>query len=181
MMKSRKLGIGLLLMLAVVVTTGTFAYWATGVSVTQAAVNTPTVTIGSADTTIATTVTIDASGYTDGFLVPDGHEGGSDVNTITFDITVNWDGDSSTDADGATGQLGVAVGQFTFPSVGYTEANAMFNVTESYPNGTEIVVGGTLVIRITVYFENEPTDQDEYNNVASQNLSIPLTFTVTAD
>ena len=178
-MKSRKLGIALLLLLAMVVTTGSFAYWASGVTVTQGS-QTPTVTIGSGDS-VATTVTIDPAGYTLGQLVPLGHENGVDkFNTITFDMTVNWDGDAlNTDADGTAGTLAITVGEFTFPSVAYTEANVMFDVTESYPNGNGISVGGTLVITITVYFAVEPANQAEYDNVAGQNLSIPLTFTVT--
>ncbi len=42
-----------------------------------------------------------------------------------------------------------------------------------------VVNGDAVTVQITVYFELEPADQAEYDDVAGQVLSIPLTFTVT--
>ena len=104
MMKSRKLGIGLLLMLAVVVTTGTFAYWSSSVA-SDDDVKTATVTIGEGGA-VTTTVTLGALSGSNSGLVPTGQGVNGTDDTVNWTIPVEWDA-AGTDAAGHIGTLAV--------------------------------------------------------------------------
>jgi hypothetical protein len=169
-MKSKKLAIGLLVMLALVVTTGTFAFWASGVTGSNDSA-TGTVTIGTGDA-VTTTVTVGNETST-GPLVPVGFEGGSDVNNVDLIFEIDWDG---TGAEGATGTLVVTVDSI---EVGGTDYSGLFTVDVS--SQPSITAGTLFDYTVNVEFTNEPADQAEYDAVAGNDVVVTLTFTVNAD
>lgn len=167
-MKSRKLAIGLLVALALVVTTGTFAFWASGVTGSSESA-TGTVTIGSGDAVTTTVVVGDATNA--GPLVPVGQTG---TNNVDLTFGVDWDGSGAT---GATGTLAVSVGTILIDGVDYS---GLFTVTVT--SGTGAITAGTNQnVVVNVEFTNEPADQTEYNAVATNDVIVTLTFNVTAD
>lgn len=173
-MKSRKLGIALLIMLAFVVTTGTFAYWASSVVGTDST-NTATVTIGSGDAvTTSLTITDQTSA---GPLVPVGHSG---TNSVTLTFPVTWTSDNDAAADNVFGLLDVTVDSIEM-SDGY-DVSGLFTVTidgGASISGQAIEEDVAQTVTVVVTFTNEPADQAEYNEVASQDLVVTLSFDVT--
>lgn len=173
-MKSRKLGIGLLLLLAFVFTTGTFAYWASSVAEGESTVS-GTVEIGTGED-ITTTVTVSAQSDTNGNLVPVGFEDGTKINNLDLTFPVQWDADQD-GIDGITGTLVVTIDNFVIGSLSGTDVTDMFTITVSSGDGA-IVEGVSQDVVINVQFTNEPEDQTEYNIVAGSDLTFDVTFTV---
>lgn len=173
-MKSRKLGIALLLMLALVVTSGTFAYWAS--SITQASpdsVTGNTVTIGTGN---AVTLTLTATaGTTAGSgLIPSGYGTDGTDDTATFEFSVVWDEDVAgagyTTADLAVSYANVVAGTLADPDVN-------FSWSDDAP--ATITLGATgVTVTVTVVFDVEPADATEYAKIAGQNFTFDVTFTV---
>lgn len=178
-MKSRKLGIALLLLLAMVVTTGSFAYWASSVTGNNDT-TTATVTIGSGGTA-ATVVSL-------GTLVGDGSvnlvpstQGGDSVMTFTVDVT--WTSALGTAADTTVGTL-LATESYQTMTTGGTltdsDLDPMFTTTYSYDASNQITVGGSAVtVTITLTFTNEPSTKVIYDILVQNDLVLDLTFTVT--
>jgi hypothetical protein len=166
-MRSKKLVIGLLLLLAVVFTTGTFAYWASGVTGNNGSA-TGTVAIGSGDA-VTTTVSVGNESSV-GPLVPSTQTGTNNVDLI-FDV--DWAGSGAT---GATGTLVVTVDSVEINSVDYSH---LFTVDVTLE--PSIVAGTSLPYTVNVLFSSEPADLTEYNAVATESVVVTLTFTVTAD
>ncbi len=176
MMKQRKLGIALLLMLAVVVTTGTFAYWAssvTGDTSDTSATASVVIGEGNAASTTVTFGTVGDDGST--ALVPTS-QGSND--TIVFTISVSWDSASGTTADGAIGTLSIAD---TYVLTGLTDAeiDAMFDVTYSFDSTITAGDASDTVVTVTLVFAVEPADKATYDLVATKTLQLDLDFTVT--
>jgi len=176
-MKSRKLGIGLLLMLAFVVTTGTFAYWASGVAGDDETVG-GTVTVGTGDA-ITTTVTVNAQSDTNGNLVPVGFEGGSDINNLDLTFPVIWNADAD-GAEGISGTLSVSIGNYVIGTLSGSDVTDLFSVTITSGDGA-ITEGSSQNVVINVLFANEPADAAEYAIVAGSDLTFDVTFTVTVN
>ncbi|MFW6319750.1 MAG: hypothetical protein ACOC1L_06145 [Bacillota bacterium] len=174
MFKSKKTIIGALLLLALVVTSASFAFWASSVDGSNDSA-TGTVTIGEGET-VSTTVTVADVGA-DGTLVPSGYEDDS----TTFDnedkeFTVNWTG---TGAEGATGTLNVSYSGLSLGSLTQAEIEDMFTIDVS---ATPSITAGTpLTYTVNVEFTNEPANQSIYDEVANGTLVITLDFSVTAD
>lgn len=177
-MKKRGLVIGLLIMLALVTSGFTYAFWAG--SITQAADVAGTVTIGQGGNTTVTVLAQDAVGI----LVPTSIDPANDEVTFTFDV--EWTG---TDAI-AEGTLSVSVVE-VFTTISATDYDwapgttpdedlygDMFRVTISVPASGIINVGDTVEVTVTLVFENEPASQAIYNQVATGELSIVLDFNV---
>lgn len=180
-MKRTKLGIGLLLMLALVVTSGTFAYWAssvTGNSDSTSGSN-PTVTIGSGGV-VTTTVSLTANGTTGAALVPTAYGTPGTDDTATFTYNVDWT-QAGTAADGATGTLAATTAWVSAGSItdGPT-IEAMFTATTTAD--TAVTLGDTTAMVITVVFDTEPATQALYDQLQTGALlTLEITFTVTAD
>ncbi|TVP85394.1 MAG: hypothetical protein EA375_04640 [Acholeplasmataceae bacterium] len=170
-MRQRKLVIGLLVILALVTSSFTYAYWLDGI--TQAT-NTPgTVTIGEAGETTVTLLFDEAS---EGDLVPDGYTGES-TSVLTFDV--EWDADVAGTA-GGSGTLAVSIISYTLGTLSEEQIDLMFDISITAGNGAAISVGGGVVnVQITVFFENEPATQAIYDQVANGTLSITVSVTVT--
>ncbi len=171
-MKSRKFGIGLLIMLAFVVTTGTFAYWASGVSGNTAS-ESNTIQIGTG-AEVTTTVVVSGSASSALDLVPSGREvSGVSVSSITYSFDVEWAGASSAaDAAGATGTLNITP---VLSGAGASEL-ALFTVTTA--STQSITYGDTPTVTITVTFTNEPTDAAQYALIQNAELTLNVTFLV---
>ena len=173
MMKSRKLGIGLLLMLAIVVTTGTFAYWASSVSGNSADVS-KTVTIGQGGV-VTTTVTLGATTGSGADLVPDGRTGDHDVE---WTIPVEWDA-CHADGYGVTGDLEVTVVYSISPgTLTDTQLDEMFSFGVTGDGAiTEGAAAQNVILTLT--FDTEPASKLIYDEVQNGNLTVTITFTVT--
>jgi len=181
-MKSRKLGIALLLMLALVVTSGTFAYWASSVT-GNADTASATVTIGTGNA-VTTTVVVAGSDDTSA-LVPTNYIVTAGDDTVSFTMPVNWSG---TGATGATGTIVVTHAlSFTdstpaaVTGTDLTAITALFSVTITPDTDNVIVAGTSKDVVVQVVFMTEPGTLALYNLVQSGVLSVDLTFTVTAD
>ena len=174
MMKSRKLGIGLLLMLAVVVTTGSFAYWTAGLAADDA-VTSPTVSIGTAETT-SSTVTLSAVTPSGSALIPTSQGTPGTDDTVTFTVPVAWAEDSTSDFSGVTGDLVVTV---VYSMTGFTDTELQVLFSHSTNVATIIEGASAADVIVTVVFDTEPADQTEYNLIESGTLTAALTFTVT--
>lgn len=173
-MKTKKLGIALLVMLAFVVTTGTFAYWASGVSGnTNTAAG--TITVGSGDT-VTTTVNLSAATNSQGAdaLVPAGFADTGKIESLTLQFDVDWDS-TGTDASGLVGDL--AVSTTSVLNASSADVSALFNVT-GLTGYTVTTDGSATTVTLTITMD-EPADQTEYNSVASQDIDFTFTFTVT--
>ena len=178
MMKSRKLGIGLLLMLAVVVTTGTFAYWTAGLAADDAINPNVTVTIGAGDST-ASIITLTAFTANSGSaLIPTGQGVDGTDDTATWTIPIEWDEDTTSDYTGAVGDLTIAV-TYAISGAGITPArlDELFTEAVGLATVTEGAVAADAVV--TIVFAVEPLNQAEYDAITTGTLTVTITFTVT--
>jgi len=172
-MKNRKLVVGLLVMLAVVMSTLTFAYWATGVTGSDQTA-TGTIVIGEGDA-VTTSVTV-ANQSSTGNLVPVGYDqDAADVNNVDLTFSVLWDG---TGAEGAAGTLAVTMDSIEID--GETiDVSGLFTVTVT--SGTGGITAGTAQpVVVNVEFTNEPANAADYALIANGNLIVTLSFDVTA-
>ncbi len=176
-MKQKRLVVGLLVMLAVAVSTITFAYWQNAVADDASNTASGTITIGEgADQAVTTTVTV-GDQTSAGLLVPVGYAD----ETTTFDnidLTFNvlWEG-QSLDVDGDTGVLSATVNSVLVDGVSYA---GLFTISVSSGDGA-IVAGTAQNVVINVEFTNEPADQAEYDAIANGDLVISFTFAVDSD
>ena len=169
MFKKRKLVIGMLILLATLVSGFTFAYWASNVSGdTDTATGTVTIGTGDAVTTTATVSDVTNSGP----LVPVGHSGTNQVD-LTFNLL--WTSNNDATGDALTGVLAVNIDSVQIEGVDYSH---LFTVTLVSGDGA-ITEDSSQAIVINVEFTNEPADATEYALVATKSLVITITFTVT--
>lgn len=174
-MKNRKLVVGLLVMLAVVMSTLTFAYWASGISGDDD-VASQTITVGTGEA-VTTTVVLSKDSQTSGVLVPAGRADNSVEGTavesvvIQYTVTLDEDQDNNTfDGDEAT--LSVAYSNLLVDGV--ADTYDLVNISLSYT--ATIAVDGTQTVTITVTLD-EPANQTEYDAVAGLDITFDLTFT----
>lgn len=176
-MKSRKLIIGVLLFIAVAVSSATFAYWSSGVNGNEDSA-TGTVTIGEGES-VETTVTVGDVGA-DGTLVPEGYEDSPNtVNNEDKEFTVTWESASGNEADGSTGTLNVSIASLSLGNLSDTEIQDMFTIDVS--SSPSITAGTDLTYTVNVEFTNEPADKTMYDEVANGTLEITFDFEVIAD
>ncbi len=173
-MRQKKLVIGLLVMLALVVSSFTYAYWN---NITAPADDTAagTVTIGEGDT-ITTTVVVGNVSDTSA-LVPTTYVATPGVeDTAALSFSVNWSGGSG--SAGTPGTLTATIDSYTLGTLTETQIDDMFTITVT--SGTGAIVAGTLQnVIITVVFTTEPGSETIYNQVALGTLTFNLTFSVT--
>lgn len=192
MNNTRKRIIALLIMLAVVVTSGTFAYWANYVEGTSN-VATGTLEVGSGDV-VETRFDLSNDLNSGGLLVPVGQAVNSNtgaVEAIDLSFDVKWVEDEAT-----TQMLGVeSVGQITIDdtvvitlngevldATTYATIYGLINVVYNSGNATELTLDAapsTFAFQITM---DEPADQEDYNLIANAEISVTFTYTIdTAD
>lgn len=173
-MKQRKLVIGLLVMLAVVVSGFTYAFWA-GTITDGTGSAAGSVQIGEGEpVTIAVSVGAQDGSTLD--LVPAGFiedtEAQDDEIIVTFAVT--WTDDDAlagiADADLLASVTNIEVGGVANP---YT----LISVVPSGLNASTIGLGNTVVLSFVVTM-GEPADQTEYTAVAGKEITFDLTFSV---
>ena len=192
-MKSRKLGIGLLLIIAITVTTGSFAYWRSGINDANGT-SSATVTIGSGEQ-ITTSLNVADNDQTATTLVPleGGHTG---TTSMTFTIPFQWVETTTNTISAHNGTLAI-LEDYTLVSISTgldtmtddTIIDNMFTITvtlETAVGGTvtllaDLVEGVEYNIIVDVEFTSEPVDQTQYDLVADSTLKIDLTLSVVAD
>jgi hypothetical protein len=190
-MRQKSLVIGLLVVLAFLVSGFTYAYWAASVTGNQDSA-TGTITIGQGGVA-ATVVAVDDITLGTA-LVPDTQTGTNNVDLI---FTVNWAEDSSVQLDGAT-----VTGTLTATPV-LTKIQQYNVVTEVWddvtlPNGATlgdmftlgtvvyqdasqtITMGTSKTVTVNLLFDNEPASKAIYDAVANGRIIITVTFVVSS-
>eukprot|EP01155_Anaeramoeba_flamelloides_P023097 Anaeramoba_flamelloidesa630_267.p2 GENE.a630_267~~a630_267.p2 ORF type:complete len:183 (+),score=20.20 a630_267:882-1430(+) len=176
-MKSKKLVVSLLVMLAVVMSTLTFAYWASGVT-GESEIASNTITVGSGDS-VTTEVNFTGLSNISTAIVPTSIDENND--SITYVYTVVWD-ETSNDSvlTGSTATLS-ATAALAIPSSNPTNVTSneldLFDVSVSIGNAS-LTFGDSTTVTITVIFDTEPADQAQYDLIASAVLDLNVTFTI---
>jgi len=175
-MKQRKLVIGLLIMVALVVSTFTFAFWGAAQDWDE------TIASGNVQIGTARVVTVEAEAVLpqpNQVLVPVGFINQSNeanaVSTITLTFEVDWV-DSADYAEDSI--LTVTFANYSFGnSLTHEDIDRMFDIVAT--SNSTISPNVTKEVTITVTFAEQPLDADEYALVAGGNLTFNITFTVT--
>jgi hypothetical protein len=184
-MKSRKLGIALLLMLALVVTSGTFAYWATSVTGPSNDATTGTVTVGSGDV-VTTSFSLTGDPATGGDLVPAGLAGTGEVESVDLTYGFQWveDADSTTSlADTTTtGNLNVTYTITVIAADGTTDVTSsvgsLVNVSASASYPLSVTLGAAAQNLSWTVTLDEPTTQAQYNDIQNATITIDFTWSI---
>ncbi|MBI9010198.1 MAG: hypothetical protein JEZ05_09280 [Tenericutes bacterium] len=186
--KTRKILVAFLLMFSLVLTTGTFAYWATAVEGTsQEAIG--TLTVGSGDN-VETTFELTNELNSGGYLVPAKQvENSNDgaVGAIDLSFDVQWLEDEATSQIAGTDSVGKIVVKhqvniYVDGELLDREENAVIydlvNVLYNEKNATELTLDAaaeTFAFQITL---DEPADQAEYNLIANAEISITFSYSI---
>lgn len=181
MKKQRKLVVGFLLLLALVVSGFTYAYWAGTISVNNVE-NKQTITIGEANSVSTTLSVNDPSANKK--LVPTGRVeqsvGGTEKNTdsvvFTFD-NITWVQPAGNQLGTTTGTLTVSIADFQIGGVAegnYERVNIVINTASQ-----QIILGETIqTITVTVTMV-DPKDKDAYEAIIDKAITFTVNFVVT--
>jgi predicted ribosomally synthesized peptide with SipW-like signal peptide len=186
-MRTKKFGIALLVMLAFVVTTGTFAYWASSVNGPANDTTVGTVTVGSGEA-VVTSFTLGSTNATGGDLVPANQLANSAagaVDNVVVTYTVEWNEDTAvSQLDGTTSTAPLTVTPVVTlvdeNSNNVTDASvlALISVTPSGSNASSLTLdGGAESLSWTITM-SEPADQAEYDLIANGTITITFTYSL---
>jgi len=185
---SRKKIIALLLMFTVVLTTGTFAYWANFVEGTSTEA-TGTLQVGSGDS-VLTTFNLSSELNSGGLLVPisqaqNSNEGAVEAIDLSFDI--KWVEDEVTSQLLGTDSIGqmqvdhevviMLDGVLLNPEM-HANIYDLVNVQYNEANASELLLdadASTFAFQITL---DEPADQAEYNLIAYADISVTFSYVI---
>jgi len=186
--KSRKTVIAFLLMLSLVFTTGTFAYWASYVEGTSTeAVG--TLEVGSGDT-VETRFDLTDEFNSGGLLVPVGQLENSNkgaVESIDLAFDIQWVEDEETSQLAGTYSVGqididhnlvIVVDGEELDQKEFANIYALINVEYNERNSKELLLDAsatTFGFEITM---DEPANQEEYNLIANAEISITFSYTI---
>jgi hypothetical protein len=186
--KSRKTVIAFLLMLSLVFTTGTFAYWASYVEGTSTeAVG--TLEVGSGDT-VETRFDLTDEFNSGGLLVPVGQLENSNkgaVESIDLAFDIQWVEDEATSQLAGTYSVGqididhnlvIVVDGKELDQDEFANIYALINVAYNERNSKELLLDAsatTFGFEITM---DEPANQEEYNLIANAEISITFSYTI---
>ncbi len=184
-MKSKKLVIGLLLLLAVVFTTGTFAYWASGVNGPADDTTTGTVTIGAGDAVETSFVLSDVTAA-GGDLVPASQLANSAagaVDSVTVTYGVQWTEDTATSQlAGTTSTAPITITWVITADNGGTDvsvlANSLINVTADGGNASSLTLDAAAQNFSFDITMDEPANQAEYNDISGAEITITFTYSL---
>ena len=189
--KSRKTIIAFLLMLSLVLTSGTFAYWASYVEGTETSA-TGTLQIGSGDIA-ETRFELEDTYESGGLLVPanqldNSNEGAVDSIDLTFDIAWNEDEKvSQLDGTYSVGEVEIdhnvliVVNGEKLDQEKYANIYDLVNVEYSEKNASEMILGEgaqTFAFELTL---DEPANQEEYNLIANAEISVEFFYSIDTD
>ena len=180
-MKKRGLVIGLLVMLAVITSGFTYAFWANSVAGGASTVG-GSIVIGEGEDVTTTFLVTNEDNDTLLPMVPTGYQVALEsTNVVTLTFTVEWDAVES-GADGVESTLTLSA--LTFGGVAdfteQTEYTALFSAVVTGGLSQTITEGIPLEIEVVVTFHTEPATQAIYEDVANANLTLDITFTVAA-
>jgi len=187
--KLRKKAIALLITLSLVLTAGTFAYWANFVEGTSDSA-TGTLEIGTGDV-VETTFDLTNSLNSGGLLVPVGQAVNSNVGAVeaidlAFDVAWNED-EAVTQLDGTStvGQIGVShdiqitVGGVVLDQTTYAHIYNLLTVDYNTSNASELTLDAaaeTFAFQVSL---DEPIDQADYDLIANASISITFSYEIT--
>ncbi|QMS85336.1 hypothetical protein [Candidatus Xianfuyuplasma coldseepsis] len=177
-----------LLLVSLVVSAGTFAYWASNVLGTETT-STGTVTVGSGDS-VSTTFDLTNAQDSSGLLVPAGQLANStagavgaidlswDVQWLEDEVTSQLAGTSSVADITVTSDVVITLGETVLDSTTYANIYALINVTPDAGNATQLTLDAaaeTFAFQITM---DEPADQAEYDLISTASVAITFTYTI---
>ena len=193
---SKKYVVGLLVLFAVIATSATFAFWASGFTGNETTAD-GTITIGTGE---AVNSTVNVTDVTDGTgLIPKSFddEANNDVN-LTFNVT--WVSEDQDAVSGVVGTLTIRIIEIYIEDDGVkTLDNAvrifeLFTITVTLQDESEVEINvegasgevefgpitenESTAITINVEFTDQPEDQAEYNLIAGNDLIITFEFQV---
>lgn len=188
---SRKKVIAFLLMLSVVLTSGTFAYWASNVEGTKASA-TGTLQVGSGNK-VETRFDLSNELNSGGLLVPEGqavNSNGEATEAIYLAFDVEWVEDEKT-----TQMLGVgSVGQIkvtdnvvikldgkVLDTKEFGHIYDLVNVRYNESNASELTLDAaaqTFAFEITL---DEPSNQADYNKISNAEVSVTFSYEITTE
>lgn len=190
-MKKTKLGIALLLMLALVVTSGTYAYWVGSVTGPAADADTVgVVSIGVGEDVTTQYVVTGDDPQSVGLLVPSGFENDTTTfasRTVTWDLA--WDVLAGTNSGTSTAPITVTVSWVAKDSLGTVVANSAGSVTD-YTGAITVTANGTNPTSMTLdaaastfSFDismGEPATQAQYDLIADGSIEVTVTYSLGA-
>lgn len=183
-MKKRGLVISLLVLLAVITSGFTYAFWAAGVTGPDAQVADGTINVGTGES-ITTSVVLTGDNFSGGVLVPATFGGGgSDVESVSIPLTVAWNASDALGAlDGSTttGTLQITVTVTATKggsAVEQTLVDELVNVVRSDALGNSITLGASAMsVGYTVTLD-EPANLADYNAISGAVITVSFSFTV---
>jgi hypothetical protein len=176
MKKQRKLVVGFLLLLALVVSGFTYAYWAGGIlEPVDEVVNNNSVKIGEGEGVVTEITAVAVT--SDKELIPTAYAD-DDEDKETLEFTVLWSGNG---AAGATGTLEVTISNIEINGQDINghglDGKDMFVITV-VTGDLNITAGTDKEIEILVTFAVEPMDLATYNIVSKSEVTFTVTFKV---
>jgi hypothetical protein len=182
-MKKRGLVISLLVMLAVITSGFTYAFWAAGVTGPDAKVADGTISVGTGES-ISTSITLTGDDFTGGNLVPATFAGSGDVEWVSIPLTVVWNASDALGAlDGSTttGTLQITVTVTATKggsAVEQTLVDDLVNVVRTDVLGNSITLGAAAMsIGYTVTLD-EPANLADYNAISGAIITVSFSITV---
>lgn len=190
-MKKRNLVIGLLIMLSVIVSGFTFAFWAGSLSGDDLR-ESNTIAIGAGQA-VTTVVTLDSkSRNNSGTLVPAGRADnsvGTSVESIVFTFELLWDEtvDLNNDSyDGTEWNLATVISNvklgttdLTLAGEGPSYTAGLLNFVVAGAAKIELAASGNALVTITLTL-TEPSSQESYTQYANGSITFDVTFTTSA-
>ena len=185
---SRKSIIAFLLMLSLVLTSGTFAFWASYVEGAKEYV-TGNLTVGSAQG-VETTFELSNQLNSGGYLVPSSQVDNSNVGAVDqVDLSYNlqWLEDSdnsqlvgtkSTGKISITHHLIIESNGKVLPSIDFSEIYNLIKVNYDENNPSEMILDSEAeLFRFSITMD-EPSNQEEYNLIANAKVSVVFNFRI---
>jgi hypothetical protein len=187
----RKKTIALLITLSLVLSVGTFAYWASNVEGTSEQA-TGTLEVGSGDI-VETRFELTNDLNSGGLLVPVGqavnsNKGATEAIDLSFDV--QWVEDEETSQVLGVDSVGkivvnhevtITVNGEALDQEEYANIYALLNVEYNEANASELkldAAASTFAFQITL---DEPTDQAEYNLIANAEISITFSYEISTE
>lgn len=180
---SKTLSVLVLVLLSLLLTTFTFAYWAGSVDKPTEVVD-HTVNIGKGDA-VSTKIEVSPHENSKATLVPAGREKSGEVSSIDYTFKVYWksnEGSPDGPAKGAIGTLKVGhsdlMSQKVRAGVGSEPAKGIFIHKITSGNDTQIVADGEPVeVKVTLTM-TEPKTEADYDTVADKILKSTYEFSI---
>jgi hypothetical protein len=182
-MKSKKLTLSILLLFALVVSTATYAYWASNINGPANETTTGTVNIGEGKT-VTTSFVLTGESNTGGKLVPanqlaNSETGSVDQVVISYDIRWTEDGEN-TQLDGTTSTANItATPVVTVVNASGTDVTStvgdLIQITNE-ANPTNLTLDAAAETFSYVITMTEPANQAEYNAIVNGTVTITITY-----